>query len=208
MRYARGMLLAQAEMVALDFESTGVVGDFPAEPWQLGMIRLRNGRADPEAMFSTFLYVGDRPFSPYAPGRHHALRDELARAPRLPSLWPELRTWWLGHPLAAHNAATEKKFVREAAPLHRTGPWIDTLKLARMAYPASASHTLEDLIEALGLGERVRALCPDGAPHDALYDAVGCAALLEHLLALPGWESVTVEEAARAHPAAFYRRQK
>jgi len=30
-------------------------------------------------------------------------------------------------------------------------------------------------------------LAPDREPHDALYDAIGSAALLEHIFALPGW---------------------
>jgi len=104
----------------------------------------------------------------------------------------------------AHNAATEKKHLRAAAPIHKFGPWIDTLKLARIAYPAFVTHKLDDLVDILELGGRVAALCPERGAHDALYDAIACGVLLEHLLALPGWESLTVEQLAKAKPTAFY----
>ena len=51
---------------------------------------------------------------------------------------------------------------------------------------------LEDVVAALKLQPRLDALIAGRAPHDALYDAVACALLLEHFLALPGWEQVTV----------------
>jgi DNA polymerase III epsilon subunit-like protein len=79
-----------------------------------------------------------------------------------------------------------------AAPLHRFGPWIDTLRLVRKAWPHLASAALEDVVMGLGLRPRVEALCPGLAAHDALFDAVACGLLLEHFLALPGWQDVTV----------------
>ena len=39
-------------------------------------------------------------------------------------------------------------------------------------------------------------LCPGRGPHDALYDAVACGALLLHLLRQPGWETLSAEELA------------
>ncbi|MBI9021452.1 MAG: hypothetical protein JEZ10_09405, partial [Verrucomicrobia bacterium] len=53
---------------------------------------------------------------------------------------------------------------------------------------------LGDLIAGLNLEPRVRELCPRGEAHDALYDAVACAVLLEKILALPGWERLTVPD--------------
>ena len=192
--------------VVLDFETTGSVEGHPDEPWQIGMVRIRGGRIDHEEPFSSLLRVGPRPFNPHAPGRHAALRNQLSAAPALAELWPDLRDWWLGTPLVAHNAGTERKIVRQAAPLHRPGPWIDTLKLARVAYPDLASYALEDLLVAFDLIEGVRQTCRDREPHDAVFDAVGCASLFLYLLELAGWSEAGLEALTSAHPAAYYRR--
>jgi DNA polymerase III epsilon subunit-like protein len=96
-------------------------------------------------------------------------------------------------PLCAHNAPTERKFLQQAFPLLPLGPWIDTLKLVRTAYPSLSSHKLEDLVETLSLRSGLDELLPGLGPHDALYDAVACAFLLEHLLSLPEWHGITLE---------------
>ena len=184
----------EAVITVLDFETTGAVRGWPVEPWQVGMVRLRNGRVAAEERREHLLRVAaDRPFNPRAPGRHARLRDELAQAPDLPSLWPELEPWVAGVPLAAHNIGTERGVLERAAPLHRFGPWIDTLRLTRKAYPQLASAALAEVVAALHLQPRLDARIAGRAPHDALYDAVACALLLEHFLALPGWEDVTVQ---------------
>ncbi|MEM7393048.1 MAG: 3'-5' exonuclease [Verrucomicrobiota bacterium] len=195
----------EATLVAIDFESTGSVEGYPIEPWQIGMVKLEQGTVVIEAGFNRLLRVGDRPFSPYAPGTHHQRRDEIAAASTLQELWPELKTWWLGHAMVAHNASTETKFIKEAAPLHRIGPWIDTLKIARCLYPDQESHKLEDLLSAFNLATRVNTLCPDLEPHDAFYDAVGCAVLLEHFLTLDACANLTVEQLAGLHPRTWHR---
>ena len=82
------------------------------------------------------------------------------------------------------------------APMHRFGPWIDTLKIARKAWPECPSYALEDLIEILGLRQRIETLCPGRGAHDALYDAVASAVLLEHLIEQPEWNGATVGELA------------
>ena len=187
------MRASQATITVIDFETTGSVKGWPSEPWQVGMVRIVGGQMDEAATFDRLLRIGDRPFNRYAPGRHSELREELASAPTLQELWPELKDWWLHTPLAAHNISTEKTVMRKAAPLHRFGPWIDTLKLARIAWPGAASYALEDLVPALDLTEQVTALCPGRAPHDALYDAVACAVLLCRLLKDPAWQELPLD---------------
>ncbi len=193
MRHPEGILACEAVITVLDFETTGAVRGWPVEPWQLGMVRLRQGRVEPAEQQEHLLHVAmERPFNPRAPGRHARLRPELAQAPSLPELWPEFVPWLAVGPLAAHHAGTERSVLERAAPLHRLGPWLDTLRLTRRVYPQLASKALEDVVAALGLQARLDALLPGRAPHDALYDAVACALLLEHFLALPGWEQVTI----------------
>ncbi len=195
------MLAEAATFTVIDFECTGRFRGHPDEPWQLGMTVVSGGRLDPSRRYVTLLQVGRRPFNPYAPGRHAMLRDELAAAPRLADLWPALRPWLVGHPLVAHHVPTERRLLEEAFPLHAFGPWIDTLELSRIAFPRHPSHRLEELVGALGLSERLGALCPGLAPHDAEYDALAGAALLEYLLALPHWQGLSVEELAAARAA-------
>jgi len=189
------MLLRETTLTVLDFETTGSVPGFDTEPWQVGAIRLVNGRVDPGQTFESLVRVDiNRPFNAYAPGKHHKLREEIAVGPEISKVWKKLEGWVSGYPLAAHNVATEKKFLRQMAPMHRFGPWIDTLALARQAWPKAPSHKLEDLTAGLKLEARVRELCPQGEAHDALYDAVACAVLLEHLLDQPGWGELMIAD--------------
>ena len=181
---------------AIDFETTGSVPGFPNEPWQVGVLAVPAAAEEPPAAFDSLLRIDPaRPFNRYAPGRHAKLREELAAAPPLPSLWPRLAPLLAG-PVVAHNAGTERSLLQASAPLHVPGPWIDTLALARRAWPAAPSHALEDLVPALGLLPRLQALLPGREPHDALYDAVACALLLLHLLDQPGWGSLSPAELA------------
>jgi DNA polymerase III epsilon subunit-like protein len=191
------MAIFNAEITVLDYESTGSLRGFPNEPWQIGMVSLKNGKVDPASRFESLLRVDiNRPFNPHAPGRHAQLRDEIAGAPAPQELWPQIMPRLTQFPLCAHNIATEKKFIRAMAPMHRFGLWIDTLKVARKVWPGCASYALEDLIVMLDLKPKVETLCPGKGAHDALYDAVASAMLLQHLLEQPEWERVTVGDLA------------
>jgi DNA polymerase-3 subunit epsilon len=183
------------EILVFDFESTGSVCGYANEPWQIGMVSLKQGRLDTDSMFESLLRVdANRPFNPHAPGRHGRLRDAIAVAPTPQQLWPKIMPRLTGGPLCAHNVATEKKLTRAMAPMHRFGPWIDTLRVARKAWPDCPSYALGDLIEQLHLKSRVDTICPGREAHDALYDAVASALLLEAVLAQPGWADLTVGE--------------
>lgn len=199
------MYTRNSAITVIDFETTGTVEGYPSEPWQIGMVFFQNGRVNPKYTFTSLLRVGDRPFNPYAPGRHAQLRAEMAKAPPLQDLWTKLKPWLHGRVLAAHNASTEKKTLGEAFPIHTFSPWIDTLKLIRIAYPEEKSHRLEDAVADLNLVDRVGEICPGLAPHDALYDAVACAVLLEFLFELPEWKEVKMDELIHAHPLRYHR---
>ncbi len=186
-----------AEITVLDYESTGSLSGYANEPWQIGMVSLRGGKVDPDSLFESLLRVdANRPFNPHAPGRHALLRDAIAEAPTPQELWPEIRPRLTDYPLCAHNVATEKKFTRLMAPMHRFGGWIDTLRIARKVWLGCPSYALEDLIVMLDLKPKVDALCAGKEAHDALYDAVASAMLLEHLFEQPGWGDITVGELA------------
>ena len=191
------MKAREAILTVLDFESTGAVRGHVEEPWQVGMVEMRGGRVT-GCFHESWLCVAEgRPFNPYAPGRHAEIRGILAAAPAMAELWPVWRPWLEDRALAAHNIGTEKKFLRRAAPMHSLGPLIDTLKLARHARPDLAGHSLAEVCVAMGLVARIREFCPGRGWHDALFDAFASALVLEHCLALPGWEDVTIEGLSR-----------
>lgn len=187
------MRAADTVITVVDFECTGAVQGYADEPWQVGWVCIRQGAVAPDSAWESLIRVGPRPFNPYAPGRHRERRADIERAPEWSALWPRLEQALTGRPLAAHNTPTERRMLERAAPLHRFGPWIDTLKLARRLWPACSSFALDDVLECSGLGDRVKRLLPGYAPHDALYDAMGSALILETALHMPGWESVSVE---------------
>ena len=189
---------------AIDFETTGSVSGYPVEPWQVGVTRW--DLSGEPVFWESLLRVGPRPFHPRAPGRHAVLRRELERSPTLVDRLPNLREYCSGVPLVAHNIGTEKKCLRDAVPMESFGPWIDTLKLARCAWPEAPSHSLENLLDLLGLAERVNALLPGREAHDALYDALASAVLLRHLLAQPGWQNVSLQVLLNPDLSEFYRR--
>jgi len=163
-------------LTSIDFETTGAVPGYPNEPWQIGLVAIEDGRIVEESRFTSWLRVdAKRPFNKFAPGRHSQIRDTLAEAPTLVELWPELTKRILGIPLIAHNAATERNILTKTFPLHPFGPWVDTLTLARETLPGLPSYALEDVLRALDLMDEMARLCPDTAPHDALYDAMGAA---------------------------------
>ena len=189
-------LACHARFSVIDFETTGSVAGYRIEPWQVGVVSVEEGIVRDETCYESLFRIGDRPFNVRAPGRHARIRDQLALAPTPSEVLPELVQRLRNVAVVAHNIGTERNQLRAMAPLHTFGPWIDTLKLTRNAYPALESKSLEDVIDALGLRMRVEALCPGREAHDALYDAVACAVLLEYFLALPGWERVTVEALA------------
>ncbi len=204
------------ELTAIDFETTGSVPGYPNEPWQIGLCALRwdfgnassgfrgapaSAPASPIALPGSGAVAGswlrvaaDRPFNRHAPERHAQIRDRLAAAPTLTEAWPDLGPRLSGKVLVAHNIGTERSQLADTFPLHRFGPWIDTLKLARAAWPDWTPHALEVLIPELGLRNEVERICPGLAPHDARYDAVACGILLRHLAAQPGWRDLRLED--------------
>lgn len=185
--------------LALDFETTGHVGEWPNEPWQVGWAYFQPPAGlQGQEIGGSWLKLQDRPFHPSAPGRHAQLREVLAQSPSLQDLWPDFSLRVEGQILVAHQASTERQVLKSAAPLHDFGPWVDTLRLLRLAHPELSSFRLEEAVPALGLMPKVQERVREGDFHDAIFDAVACACLLEHLLLLPGWEGVSVAEAVRA----------
>lgn len=188
------MKACDADIIAIDFETTGQVRGQLDMPWQIGMACLHSSILLPDVRFSAYLRVPiEYHFNQYAPGRWAELRETLAESPSLLEEWQEISPWLSDRILLAHNVPTERKILKQTFPMHAFGPWIDTLRIARQAYPGLESYALSDLLDTLALRQSVNAICKGLAPHDACFDAVACARLFQHILTLPGWSDATIE---------------
>ena len=189
------MNVNEVKYIAIDFETTGHVKGYKAEPWQIGCVFMDNAKVNSKTQFESLIRVGNRPFSIYAPGRYEELREEIAVAPDMQELWPKIKDLFEQADVAvAHNIPTEKNLLGEYYPFLNNIQWVDTLTLARKIYPNVSDYSLSELLRGLNLYEDVYEMCPGRAEHDALFDAVGCGLLLEHFLDLPGWNSISVEK--------------
>lgn len=165
---------------AIDFESAGALPGCSDAPVQIGMALLEEGAIDSSSFYRSYLNPG-RPVV-WAARKTHGISDaQVAVAPTLQEVWPDVKSALGGSVVVAHGAATEKRFLR-AFPGHGFGPWVDTLRLARAIAPGLPGYSLEAVVHATGTEPRLRSLCPDASWHDALFDAVACLVLIEFIL--------------------------
>jgi DNA polymerase-3 subunit epsilon len=172
-------LIRHCRFTAIDFESAGATRGMTDSPVQVGLASwsVETGHSDP---FVSYLFT-DQPVQWSAQKIHGIGPAQLADAPSLLTLWPDLKRRLSGTVVVAHGKGTEKRFLR-AFPGHGFAPWIDTLLLARSAWPALTHHSLGTLCDHHGLTETVRALVPGKSWHDALFDATASLVLLAHLI--------------------------
>ena len=173
------MLVGDCRFTAIDFESAGAARGSTDVPVQVGLAcwseRERHG--------GTFVsYLASPVPITWSARKVHGIRDEdLVGSPTLLVLWPELKARLAGAAVVAHGKGTEKRFLR-AFPGHGFGPWVDTLLLARAAWPELPQHSLSALCDARGLSGSVQSMLPGRRWHDALYDAVASLVLLEDVI--------------------------
>jgi DNA polymerase-3 subunit epsilon len=173
------MLVRATRFAAIDFESAGAARGRADVPVQIGLATwsLAEGYG---RHFVSYLRT-DQPITWQAHKVHGITPGDLAGAPSLVQLWPEVKERAGDAALVAHGKGTERRFLR-AFPGHGFGPWIDTLLLARAAWPALPDHSLGRLCQEFELAKHVCSLVPDRTWHDALFDAVASLVLLEHVI--------------------------
>ncbi len=172
-------MIGRHTFAGIDFESAGAQKGMTDVPVQLGMATwsLASGHTD---AYVSFLKV-DRPITWAAQKVHGITTDDLAQAPSLMTLWPKVKATLGKRIVVAHGHGTEKRYLR-AFPAHGFGPWVDTLLLARAAWPQLSSHALGSVCDHFALTERVSELIPEKTWHDALYDTVASLMLIEYLI--------------------------
>lgn len=172
------MLVREVEFAAIDFESAGVARGQTDVPVQIGMAVMRDGVIDDG--FRSYLH-SERPVA-WNARRIHGISDaDLAGAPSLQELWPQLKSRLANRWVVSHGAGTEKRFLR-AFPGHGFGPWVDTLALFHAALPETDSHSLSALAISVGCEAECLPLVPDFRWHDALCDAMASLVLLRWLI--------------------------
>lgn len=179
-----GILIREIPFAALDFESAGERVNEAGVPVQIGIAWMGGLAPDSDSFYRSYLRAA-RPVT-WSAQRIHGITDhDLADAPDLLSLWPEIKGRLGGRWIVAHGSGTEKRFLR-TFPLHGFGPWVDTLSLSRKILPGRTSYALSDLVSALELEEEARGLLPDFRWHEALSDALGSLLLLRKLIEVTG----------------------
>lgn len=186
-----GPAVNAVRFTAIDFESAGAERGRTDAPVQVGLASWSQPAGHGEA-FVSYLHTS-QPILWSARKVHGITPEDLTDAPALVELWPELHSRLSGAVVVAHGKGTEKRFLR-AFPGHGFGPWLDTLLLARAAWPELPDHALGPLCDALGLTGEVRALVPERGWHDALFDAVASLVLLEKVVGEFGLAGVPVAE--------------
>lgn len=171
--------IAEQIFAGIDFESAGAVRGKTDVPVQIGIATWSTTHGHRDA-FVSFIRA-DRKIT-WAAQKVHGIRsEELADAPPFMGLWPEVKNRLHKRPVVAHGHGTEKRYLR-AFPGHGFGPWIDTLQLARAAWPELPSHALGDLCDQFDLSRIVSQHVPGKQWHDALYDATASLVLLEWII--------------------------
>ena|GEM_PF-49511 len=198
-------LIRDCRFTAIDFESAGAARGMTDSPVQVGLAgwSAEGGHGD---AFASYLHT-PQPVQWSARKVHGIGPEQLAGAPSLLSLWPELKRRLAGAVVVAHGKGTEKRFLR-AFPGHGFGPWLDTLLLARAAWPELPDHSLGALCENRGLTERVKAIVPEKSWHDALFDAAASLVLLENLVHTLGLEDHPVDHLSRPDTSAWHRMKR
>jgi DNA polymerase-3 subunit epsilon len=164
---------------AVDFESAGASRGKTDSPVQVGLASWSAETGHHDA-FVSYLFT-DQPIQWAARKVHGIGPEQLAEAPSLLMLWPEFKRRLAGAVVVAHGKGTEKRFLR-AFPGHGFGPWIDTLLLARAAWPELPDHSLGALCGRHKLTASIQELVPSKSWHDALFDSVASLVLLAHLI--------------------------
>lgn len=150
--------------IAVDTETTGLD---PEQDRVIELAAVRFEHGIPVEDFSVLLSPGDRALSPVARLITGITDAELAAAPPAADSLRAFRDFAGDLPLVAHNAPFDamhvERALRDAGCEPLTGPWLDTLPLARTAWPEADNHKLESLATWLAL--------PDADAHRALPDA-------------------------------------
>jgi len=150
--------------VVIDFETTGLSPGYGDRTIEVGAVLISNNRIvdrfqslmNPEMRVSSFIegYTG-------------ITNTMLSTAPTIQDVMGRLKTFIDQHPLVAHNASFDARFLdEELKRIHhrRTNDFACSMLASRRLYPDAPNHRLETLVS-------YKQLKTDGIHHRALADA-------------------------------------
>ena len=172
----------------IDFEGSGASKTLKDAPVQIGTAFLEPNKTIIPALDS-HINPGRR-ITSHAYRIHKIGYKEVINAPKIYSFYKDIKEASEKAIFVAHSTSTEKRYLKAAFPLLRIS-WIDTLTIARYAYPNIKSHKLENCFALTNKEEELRKLLPNKNWHDAIFDATASLLFLQHCLNLPGWEEIT-----------------
>jgi DNA polymerase-3 subunit epsilon len=197
-------IVRHCRFTAIDFESAGAARGKTDSPVQVGLASWSIDRGHRDAFVS---YLHTEQAILWSAQKIHGIGPaDLAGAPPLLTLWPELKHRLSGAVVVAHGKGTEKRFLR-SFPGHGFGPWVDTLLIARAAWPDLQDHSLGALCESHGLTPSIRQLVPQKSWHDALFDAVASLVLLARFIESHSVADLPVEALLHPDTSAWHARR-
>jgi DNA polymerase III subunit epsilon len=175
-----------APLVALDLEGTGAQDRENEAILEISIVPLAAGRPSLKDAYTTLINPGRH--IPRRPWISPGLTDsELATAPALDRVEPELAARLNGMIIVGHNIGVDWRLLHRRCPGIGPAALIDTLRLARAVRPGEKRNSLTALLGCYQLTDQVTGLTPRSQPHRALWDAAGAALLLAALMQdLPG----------------------
>ncbi len=161
----------------IDFESNGAVNGL--EPIEFAWVEI----CSQSGKIGQFHEYG---FSAVRGGRQ--LSDHKNKVPNMRDLWTTISQNLHGKVLCGHNVSHDFSILNKTFPGFTSGGLIDTLTIYRQLYGRQIkNYSLEDLLNVFDLSKTLDdlALNDHFVPHRALYDAYGCALLIQRLIEDP-----------------------
>ncbi|MCX6113401.1 MAG: exonuclease domain-containing protein [Proteobacteria bacterium] len=154
--------MSSSEYVFIDLETTGI-SEKKDRIIEIGAVKV-NSLLEPVDKFHTLVKPGIS--VPYAISiLTHGLNDEMLKnAPSINDIRDEFLKFIGDAPLIAHNATFEEAFLKAQIKKDLRNPFMDTMELFSLFFPAIGSLKLDNLIKKTGVRT-------DGEKHRAFEDA-------------------------------------
>lgn len=195
--------LADLVYTVFDTETTGLEPANGDEIIQIGALRVLNGRLLQQEHFEQL--VDPRCVLKAASIAIHGITDSmLLGKPTIDQVLPAFHDFCADTVLVGHNVAFDMRFleIKEAAiGVKFDQPVLDTLLLSAVAHPNQESHSLEAIMQRLGIDIDQR--------HNALADATATAQVFVRLLpALADRGITTLGQAIEASQKTYFAQVK
>jgi DNA polymerase-3 subunit epsilon len=176
--------------VVIDFETTGLSPNMGDRVIEVGAVLIKNNQIIDR--FQSLMNPGMK-ISGFIEDFTGISNKMLKTAPSIPEVMGQLKAFIADHPLVAHNAAFDSRFLdAEFSRIKhkRSNEFACSLLTSRRIYPEAPNHKLATLV-------RYKNLKTDGVHHRALADAEMTAhlwmRLIEDIKRATGLDSVPFE---------------